>query len=117
MHDAIIEGADVPPVTLKEAQELVEQARGPKITIDSITAKIAHHKYIFFGKLTICVMEMQNGFFVVGKAAPASNANYNEAVGMRYAYEDALRQLWPLEGYLLCENLYMKKAAADLMKR
>jgi hypothetical protein len=30
---------------------------------------------------------------------------------MRFAYDDALRQLWQLEGYLLRETLSIKQAA------
>jgi len=51
--------------------------------------------------LSICILVMENGFTVIGKSAPASEANYNPELGRKFAYEDAIRQLWPLEGYLL----------------
>lgn len=53
--------------------------------------------------LSICLLVMQNGFVLIGKSAPASAANFNAELGRKLAYEDAIRQLWPLEGYLLRE--------------
>ncbi len=44
---------------------------------------------------------MQNGFTIIGKSAPASPENYDADLGKRLAYEDAVRQAWPLEGYAL----------------
>lgn len=55
--------------------------------------------------LTLCVLVMQNGFTVIGKSAPADAANFDHDLGARFAREDAIRQLWPLEGYALRERL------------
>jgi hypothetical protein len=56
--------------------------------------------------LTICILVMKNGFTVIGKSAPASPANFNEELGQRFAYEDAIRQLWPLMGFALRDRLH-----------
>ena len=55
--------------------------------------------------LTICLLVMRNGFVIIGKSAPASPENFDEEKGKRFAYEDAIKQLWPLEGYALRERL------------
>lgn len=55
--------------------------------------------------LTICILVMRNGFTVIGKSAPASPENFDHEKGRRFAYEDAIKQLWPLEGYALREKL------------
>jgi len=55
--------------------------------------------------LTICILVMQNGFTIIGKSAPASPENFDAEKGKRFAYEDAIKQLWPLEGYALREKL------------
>ena len=57
------------------------------------------------GLLSICILEMKNGFTVIGKSAPASPENFNEELGKKYAYEDAVRQLWPLMGFALRDRL------------
>lgn len=74
----------------------------PRVTEESIKRKIANVNYYSAGEgATICVISMRNGFKVVGFSAPASLANYDANVGMRYAYDNAFKQLWGLEGYLL----------------
>jgi hypothetical protein len=55
--------------------------------------------------LSICILVMRNGFMVIGKSAPASPENYDRELGRTYAYEDAVRQLWPLMGYALRDKL------------
>lgn len=55
--------------------------------------------------LSICILVMRNGFVVVGKSAPASPDNFNRELGRKFAYEDAVRQLWPLMGFALRDRL------------
>ena len=56
-------------------------------------------------RLTLCLVVMRNGFVVVGKSSPASPENFNQDLGRRFAYDDAIRQLWPLMGFALRERL------------
>jgi len=55
--------------------------------------------------LSICILVMRNGFVIVGKSAPASPDNFNAELGRKLAYEDCIRQLWPLMGFALREKL------------
>jgi hypothetical protein len=55
--------------------------------------------------LSICVLVMKNGFVIIGKSAPASAANFNPELGKKLAYEDAVRQIWPLMGFALRDRL------------
>lgn len=55
--------------------------------------------------LSICILIMRNGFIVIGKSAPASAANFDAELGKKLAYEDAIRQLWPLMGFSLRDQL------------
>ena len=59
-----------------------------------------------FGVLTICLLAVRNGFTIVGKSAPADAANFDPLLGRKLAYEDAVRQLWPLMRYALREKLH-----------
>ena len=104
-----------PTMTLDQAQTKVVTLTFPKVTKESIEAKIADTRYLFDGVLTICIIEMENGFKATGKAAPASPENFDPEVGKRYAYEDAFRSLWPVEGYLLCETIYQHRGAQRLL--
>lgn len=55
--------------------------------------------------LTLCLVVMKNGFTVVGKSAPASAVNFNAELGRKFAYEDCIRQLWPLMGFALRDKI------------
>jgi hypothetical protein len=55
--------------------------------------------------LSICILVMKNGFTVIGKSAPTSPQNFNAEFGRKFAYEDAIRQLWPLMGFALRDRL------------
>jgi hypothetical protein len=61
--------------------------------------------------LSICILTMKNGFMVIGKSAPASPENFDAELGRKFAYEDCIRQLWPLMGFELRERLYRGAAA------
>jgi hypothetical protein len=56
--------------------------------------------------LTICIVTLRNGFTVIGKSAPASPENFDAELGAKLAYEDAVRQIWPLMGYALRQKLF-----------
>ena len=56
--------------------------------------------------LTFCVITLKNGFTVTGESACASPENFNEEIGRKIAYDNAKNKIWPLEGYLLKEQLH-----------
>ncbi|PTT38073.1 hypothetical protein DBR23_15550 [Acidovorax sp. HMWF018] len=71
------------------------------------------------GLLTICVLKLRNGFTVLGHSACASPENFNWEIGKRIARENAERQIWPLLGFRLRDELARPvltdaDAAADL---
>lgn len=94
-----------PALTRNEADALVEKSTAPRVTANAITAKIADAEYFRSGVLTICIITMRTGFTFVGKSACVSPENYDQAAGERYAYDDAFRQIWAFEAYLLRETL------------
>lgn len=61
--------------------------------------------------LSICLVVMNNGFIIIGKSAPASPENFNAELGRKLAYEDAIRQLWPLMGFALRDRLSVREDA------
>jgi Phage protein (N4 Gp49/phage Sf6 gene 66) family len=95
-----------PSISLNEAKAQVAEKKFPRVTEDGIKAKIDQVDYVRHEHLTICFIRMKNGFWAVGKAAPADPRNYSKEIGERYSYEDAFKQLWQLEGYALCEFLH-----------
>lgn len=66
---------------------------------------ISNQSKTALGCLTICVLTMKNGYTIVGKSACASPENFDVELGRTIAREDARRQIWALEGYLLRSKL------------
>lgn len=99
-----------------DAASAAVQVTPNRVTLESLKAKIVSEEYTnppTVAHMTIAVLTTRNGFTLVGKSAPADPANFNPELGQRFAYEDALRQLWRLEGYLLCERLFNEKTRLE----
>lgn len=61
---------------------------------------------------TLCFIHLHCGFLIIGKSACVDASKYNQALGEKYAYEDAINKMWELEGYLLANELYGEANAA-----
>lgn len=79
-------------------------ATAPRVTPDKLREVIASVAWIRpLGTLMLCIITLRNGFNVVGESACVDPANFREEIGRRISYENALRKIWPLEGYLLAQ--------------
>ena len=79
-----------------------------RVSLDSLLAKIEIEEYMYprhIPHMTICVLLLENGFALVGKSAPADADNFDKELGKKFAKEDAIRQMWSLEAYLLRERM------------
>jgi hypothetical protein len=79
-----------------------------RVSLDDMLRKIMSEEYIWptsIPHLTICILITDNGYALIGKSAPADPDNFDIDAGKNFAKEDAIRQLWPLEGYLLRERM------------
>ena len=107
--------------SLEEAEKLAaEGATEFRITLDYMKSQIAwcaytNADYVYRHALhvdisdklypegsmffTICLMTLKNGFTVIGKSAPLSEGNFDLQKGRTFAYEDCIRQLWPLYAF------------------
>ncbi len=82
-----------------------------KVTVDGIKAKIKGETYLVLpdGRTTLCILDLENGFSVKGFSACVDPAEFDLNMGRKIAFEDAFRQIWQLEGYLLAEQMYLHK--------
>ena len=83
-----------------------------RVTKTGIQEKIVDQQYIVLpdGRSTLCILTLQNGFTVKGFSACVDIDNFDFVMGRDIAFEDAFRQIWVLEGYLLAEKLYWDRA-------
>ena len=58
--------------------------------------------------LTFCVLRLKNGFTVTGESACVSPEKFDAEIGRQIARQNAVNKIWPLEGYLLKQELSCK---------
>lgn len=93
-----------PAITRDTADAMVNaMPQHQRVTKELIDSKIKESRHFLDGTLTVCVIEMRNGFKFVGTSACVDPANFNEEVGVRIAYDNAYRQIWSHEGYCLAD--------------
>ena len=87
-----------------------------KVTDGEIEQNIRSEYYIVPGdvldlthsplnQLTLCILVLTNGYTVVGKSACVDSALFDPDIGRRIARQDAVRQVWPLLGFRLADQL------------
>lgn len=54
--------------------------------------------------LTICVLQVKNGFTFVGTSSPVDWHAYDAELGRKYAREDAIDKLYPMLGFRLADE-------------
>ena len=79
-----------------------------RVTISDMQAKVKTSTYTRLpdSTTTICQITLVNGYTLIGTSACVDPANFNQALGEKYAYEKAFNQLWDLEGYLLKQRRF-----------
>lgn len=85
----------------------------PKITMDHILGCVVGDDYYQFPNttVTVCLLQLRNGFSVLGKSACVCPANFDAELGRKLARENALNGIWHLEGYALAQRLYENAGA------
>lgn len=79
-----------------------------KVTIEQIKAKIKDETYLVLpdGRSTLCILTLENGYSVKGLSACVDPSEFDRDLGRKYALQDAINQIWPLEGYLLAQRMF-----------
>jgi hypothetical protein len=87
--------------------EIIETKR-TTVTLDHMLSKVTKTEYTLLPDTTttICQLFINNGYVILGTSACVDKSKYNKMLGEKYAYEDAINKMWPLEGYLLAEELF-----------
>lgn len=108
-------GMSAPRVTPAELQANIASAHY-FIASDAIQQPLTVHEPAqegwFLGStqlLTICVIQLRNGFTVTGESACASPENFDAEMGRKIARQNAEQKIWPLMGYELKQRLHDSK--------
>lgn len=79
-----------------------------RVSLDGMKKQVVSVEYLYpasIPHMTIAVVVLKNGYALQGMSAPADPANFDEALGREYAYENAMKELWPLEAYVMRDYL------------
>lgn len=78
------------------------------VTLEDIQGKVKKTTYTVLPDTTttVCQLHMENGYVILGTSACVDPAKFSKATGEKYAYEDAINKAWPLEGYLLAQEIF-----------
>ena len=81
---------------------------GDAIQLDTAVHEFPEDEGWLLGRtqvVTICVIQLKNGFVVTGDSAPADSANFDAQKGREAARENAVEKIWPLLGFRLRDEL------------
>ena len=120
-----MEHPTTPALDLAEATA-ARGASGKRISLTDLKNEIADVRYMVpghhyddttlgidhpLGVLTLCFLTTRSGFVLVGKSAAVDPKNFNAEKGELFAYEDALRQMWPLMAFAHKQHELQAKTA------
>ena len=100
-----------------EEAEVPLTITAPKVTSPEVENEIVNEYYRNAGSavkapegsplynVTLCFLQLRNGFVIIGKSACVVAANFNEDIGRQLAREDAVKQVWPFLGFRLADQL------------
>jgi len=79
-----------------------------KLTMGDIldTVKRADYWRLGDSTTTICQLTLKNGFTVIGQSACIDPLEFNKATGEKVAWDNAINDVWQLEGYLLQQKRF-----------
>jgi hypothetical protein len=74
-----------------------------KLTIEKLQSLVKSTGYFNLEDTTttICALETLSGFIIIGKSACLNIEDFDAEIGKKIAYDNAIEQLWELEGYYI----------------
>lgn len=71
-----------------------------KLTLEKIKSLVVKTEFQRFGETTtVCAAHLASGFVVIGVSGCLNPADFDEQKGREIAEQDAINQLWKLQGY------------------
>lgn len=99
---------DTPSLDASNESSKAVQKTPWRVDLDKMKQSVASVEYIHpetIPHMTIAIVLLHNGYALDGMSAPADAENFDEEKGKQYAYEAALRKMWPLEAYVMRDYL------------
>lgn len=84
-----------------EAAYLEQGHDGSRVTQKMVDDFIDQYESTRMGNHTVVLVTLRNGFTLVEESACVDAANYDQAIGEKYALDKAKKHVWHLLGFLL----------------
>lgn len=90
-----------------DLEQAIQQLPGERVTREYIQSRITSVSHFHpVNTLSICILQLDNGFTVTGESACVDPANYRASIGEQLAYDKAFGKCWELFGFLLAERRF-----------
>lgn len=89
------------PKEVFEAAYLPQGNDPTRVSQEMVDAFLLGHEGTRMGNHSVVLAKLRNGFTIVEESACVDPANYDQALGERYALEKAKRKVWEFLGFLL----------------
>ena len=80
-----------------------------RVQLDILLEKSTREETVFHNKELVISFKLPCGFTVSGRSAVVNAEKFDLNIGRLISYEDAIRQLWLLEGYRMQWKLYLQQ--------
>ena len=97
-------------MTDEELEKKMQSRPGETVTKEYMESRIKDVSYhrLPASTVTICSIELDNGFSVRGESACVDPTNFDEEMGRKIAYDKTFPKLWDMFGFLLSEKRYFR---------
>ena len=89
------------PKDVFESAYLAQGHDGTRVSEQMVDDFIVGHESTRLGNHTVVLVKLRNGFTLIEESACVDPANYDQAIGEKYALEKAKKRVWNLLGFLL----------------
>lgn len=89
------------PEVVFDAAYLPQGPDGSRVTQNMVDDFVVGHESTRLGNHTVVLVKLRNGFTLIEESACVDPANYDHAIGEKYALEKAKKRVWNLLGFLL----------------
>jgi hypothetical protein len=89
------------PKAVFDSAHLAQGHDGSRVSEQMVKDFIGAHESVRMGNHTVVMVTLRNGFTLIEDSACVDPANYDQAVGEKYAMEKVQKRVWNLLGFLL----------------
>jgi hypothetical protein len=75
-------------------------------SLEQLIEASTKQEIVFWDKELVVSYRLPNGFTVLGRAACVNPNNFDYEVGSKICRENAINELWQLEGYILQQKMH-----------